>query len=260
MRHAKAPLSAAFKPLSPIALEAQASGLAVIKHINRVLAPSHFQLKGCTCSPFGNFIATPHSPEDVDRLPGILPRILQDMFKVPFLHLTFDLSSLVVIYNLPLGPPGNWADPTAMALVLMAQNNYTELLPASPGCWLANPNCHKGATTSLRLSLSPQAKAAILKLGRSSLRDAPTLFAPLRLRKPNLTSVTLAGDSVIQRRGAVGPPQSAAPAARITPPTTILQLRPMRPTTASSAKVLTPPGHAGASTSIFSLRQDPRKP
>ncbi|KDQ05518.1 hypothetical protein BOTBODRAFT_182496, partial [Botryobasidium botryosum FD-172 SS1] len=100
----KTPLSAAFKPLSPIALEAQASGLAVIEHINRVLASSHFQLKGCAWSPFGNFIATPHSPEDVDRLPGILPRILQDMFKVPFLHLTFDLSSLVVIYNLPLGP------------------------------------------------------------------------------------------------------------------------------------------------------------
>ncbi|KDQ21174.1 hypothetical protein BOTBODRAFT_168503 [Botryobasidium botryosum FD-172 SS1] len=133
---AKAPLSAAFKPLSPIAPEAQASGLAVIEHINRVLAPSHFQLKGCAWSPFGNFIATPHSPEDVDRLPRVLPRILQDMFKVPFSHLTFDLSSLVVVYNLPLGLPGNWTNPTAMALALMAQNNLTEPLPASSGRWL----------------------------------------------------------------------------------------------------------------------------
>ncbi|KDQ16189.1 hypothetical protein BOTBODRAFT_173105 [Botryobasidium botryosum FD-172 SS1] len=141
----------------------QASGLAVIKHINRVLAPSHCQLKGCAWSPFGNFIATPHSSEDVDRLPGILSRILQDMFKVPVLHLTFDLSLLVVVYNLPLGSPGEWTNPTAMALALMAQNNYTEPLPASPGRWLANPNRHKGATASLRLSLSPQAKAAILK-------------------------------------------------------------------------------------------------
>ncbi|KDQ11769.1 hypothetical protein BOTBODRAFT_176961 [Botryobasidium botryosum FD-172 SS1] len=162
---AKAPLSVAFKPLSPITPEAQASGLAVIEHINRVLTPSHFQLKGCAWSPFGNFIATPHSPEDVDRLPGILPRILQDMFKVPFSHLTFDLSSLVVVYNLPLGPSSNWTDPTTMALALMAQNNYTELLPASPGRWLANPDRHKGATASLHLSLSPQAKAAILKSG-----------------------------------------------------------------------------------------------
>ncbi|KDQ08017.1 hypothetical protein BOTBODRAFT_180251 [Botryobasidium botryosum FD-172 SS1] len=170
---AKAPLSAAFKPLSPIAPDAQASGLAVIEHINRVLAPSHFQLKGCAWSPFGNFIATPHSPEDVDRLPGILPRILQDMFKVPFAHLTFDLSSLVVVYNLPLGSPGKWTDPTAMALALMAQNNITEPLPASPGRWLANPDRHKGATASLRLSLSPQAKAAILKSGSLFFEGRP---------------------------------------------------------------------------------------
>ncbi|KDQ11878.1 hypothetical protein BOTBODRAFT_176878 [Botryobasidium botryosum FD-172 SS1] len=171
----KAPLSAAFKPLSPIAPEAQASGLAVIEHINRMLAPSHFQLKGCAWSPLGNFIATPHSPEDVDRLPRVLPRILQDMFKVPFSHLTFDLSSLVVVYNLPLGPSGNWTDPTAMALTLMAQNNYLEPLPASPGCWLANPDRHKGATASLRLSLSPQAKAAILKSGSLFFEGTPTL-------------------------------------------------------------------------------------
>ncbi|KDQ10931.1 hypothetical protein BOTBODRAFT_177823 [Botryobasidium botryosum FD-172 SS1] len=170
---AKAPLSAAFKPLSPIAPEAQASSLAVIEHINRVLAPSHFQLKGCAWSPFGNFIATPHSPEDVDRLPGILPRILQDMFKVPFSHLTFDLSSLVVVYNLPLGSPGKWTDPSAMALALMAQNNITEPLPASPGRWLANPDRHKGATASLRLSLSPQAKAAILKSGSLFFEGRP---------------------------------------------------------------------------------------
>ncbi|KDQ19703.1 hypothetical protein BOTBODRAFT_170759 [Botryobasidium botryosum FD-172 SS1] len=44
---AKDPLSAAFKPLTPIAPEAQASGIVVVKHINRLLAPSHFQLKGC---------------------------------------------------------------------------------------------------------------------------------------------------------------------------------------------------------------------
>ncbi|KDQ05530.1 hypothetical protein BOTBODRAFT_182476 [Botryobasidium botryosum FD-172 SS1] len=170
---AKAPLSAAFKPLSPIAPEAQASGLAVIEHINRVLAPSHFQLKGCAWSPFGNFIATPHSPEDVDRLPGILPRILQDMFKVPFSHLTFDISSLVVVYNLPIGPSGNWTNPTAMALALMAQNNITEPLPASSGRWLANPDRHKGTTASLRLSLSPQAKAAILKSGSLFFEGRP---------------------------------------------------------------------------------------
>ncbi|KDQ16962.1 hypothetical protein BOTBODRAFT_172574 [Botryobasidium botryosum FD-172 SS1] len=109
------PLSAAFKPLSPIASEAQASGLAVVEHINRLLAPLHFQLKGCAWSPFGNFIATPHSPKDVAKLPEALPRILQDMFKVQFSHLTFDSSSLVVIYNLPLGPAGNWTDPSTMA-------------------------------------------------------------------------------------------------------------------------------------------------
>ncbi|KDQ19001.1 hypothetical protein BOTBODRAFT_170971, partial [Botryobasidium botryosum FD-172 SS1] len=218
---AKTPLSAAFKPLSPIAPEAQASGLAVIEHINRVLAPSHFQLKGCAWSPFGNFIATPHSPEDVDRLPGILPRILQDMFKVPFSHLTFDLSSLVVVYNLPLGSPGKWTDPSAMALALMAQNNITEPLPASPGRWLANPDRHKGATASLRLSLSPQAKAAILKSGSLFFDGRPH-----------------------PRRGAVGPPQSAAPAARITPPITTPRSHPTHPTTASSAKAHTPLGHA----------------
>ncbi|KDQ15771.1 hypothetical protein BOTBODRAFT_173454, partial [Botryobasidium botryosum FD-172 SS1] len=234
---AKAPLSAAFKPLSPIAPEAQASGLAVIEHINRVLAPSHFQLKGCAWSPFSNFIATPHSPEDVDRLPGILPRILQDMFKVPFSHLTFDLSSLVVVYNLPLGPAGNWSDPSAMALALMAQNNITEPLPASPGRWLANPDRHKGATASLRLSLSPQAKAAILKSGSLFFEGRPH-----------------------PRRGAVGSPQSAAPAARITPPITILRSRPTRPTTASSAKALTPPGHAGALTGIFNSRPSRHSP
>ncbi|KDQ06048.1 hypothetical protein BOTBODRAFT_181947 [Botryobasidium botryosum FD-172 SS1] len=95
------------------------------------------------------------------------------MFKVPFSHLTFNLSSLVVVYNLPLGPPSNWTDPTAMALALMAQNNYTEPLPASPGRWLANPNRHKGATASLRLSLSPQAKAAILKSGSLFFEGRP---------------------------------------------------------------------------------------
>ncbi|KDQ11875.1 hypothetical protein BOTBODRAFT_176874 [Botryobasidium botryosum FD-172 SS1] len=169
----KAPLYVAFKLLSPITPEAQASSLAVIEHINWVLTPSHFQLKGCAWSPLGNFITTPHSPKDVDRLPRILPRILQDMFKVPFSHLTFDLSLLVVVYNLPLGPSGNWTDPTAMALTLMAQNNYTKLLPASPGRWLANPNRHKGATTSLHLSLSPQAKAAILKSGSLFFEGRP---------------------------------------------------------------------------------------
>ncbi|KDQ17369.1 hypothetical protein BOTBODRAFT_172416, partial [Botryobasidium botryosum FD-172 SS1] len=148
----KTPLSAAFKPLSPIALEAQASGLAVIEHINRVLASSHFQLKGCAWSPFGNFIATPHSPEDVDRLPGILPRILQDMFKVPFLHLTFDLSSLVVIYNLPLGPSGNWTDPTAMARTHGSKQLY-RTAPSFP--WLL------------------AAKAAILKSGSLFFEGRP---------------------------------------------------------------------------------------
>ncbi|KDQ16452.1 hypothetical protein BOTBODRAFT_172987 [Botryobasidium botryosum FD-172 SS1] len=133
--------------LSPkIALPIPGLWLAVIKHINHVLAPSYFQLKGCVWSPFSNFIATPHSPEDVDRLPRVLPRILQDMFKVPFLHLTFNLSSLVVVYNLPPSPSGQWTDPSAMASVLMTQNNITEPLPASPGRWLANPDCHKGAT------------------------------------------------------------------------------------------------------------------
>ncbi|KDQ06235.1 hypothetical protein BOTBODRAFT_181801 [Botryobasidium botryosum FD-172 SS1] len=161
----KTPLSAAFKPLSPIAPEAQTSGLAVVEHINRLLAPAHFQLKGVAWSPFGNFIATPHSAEDVAKLPEILPRILQDMYKVQFQHLTFDNSSLVVVYNLPLGPSDNWTDPSAMALALMAQNDISEPLPASPRCWLANPDRHKGSSASLRLSLSPQAKAAILKSG-----------------------------------------------------------------------------------------------
>ncbi|KDQ11768.1 hypothetical protein BOTBODRAFT_176960 [Botryobasidium botryosum FD-172 SS1] len=162
---AKDPLSAAFKPLTPIAPEAQASSIAVVEHINRMLAPSHFQLKGCTWSPFGNFIATPHLSEDVTKLPEILPRILLDMFKVEFHHLTFNTMSFVVIYNLPLSPPGGWADPLAIALALIAQNNILEPLPASPGRWLANPNCHKGATASLRLSLSPLIKVAILCSG-----------------------------------------------------------------------------------------------
>ncbi|KDQ05486.1 hypothetical protein BOTBODRAFT_182532 [Botryobasidium botryosum FD-172 SS1] len=161
----KDPLSAAFKPLTPIAPEAQASGIAVVEHINRLLAPSHFQLKGCAWSPFGNFIATPHLSEDVAKLPEVLPRILLDMFKVEFRHLTFDTSSFVVVYNLPLGPPGNWADPSSIALALMAQNNILEPLPASPGRWLANPDRHKGTTASLRLSLSPLMKAAILRSG-----------------------------------------------------------------------------------------------
>ncbi|KDQ10653.1 hypothetical protein BOTBODRAFT_177939, partial [Botryobasidium botryosum FD-172 SS1] len=162
---AKDPLSAAFKPLTPIAPEAQASGIAVVEHINRLLAPSHFQLKGCAWSPFGNFIATPHLSEDVAKLPEVLPRILLDMFKVEFRHLTFDNSSFVVVYNLPLGPPGNWADPSTIASALMAQNNIPEPLPASPGRWLANPDRHKGTTASLRLSLSPLMKAAILRSG-----------------------------------------------------------------------------------------------
>ncbi|KDQ10613.1 hypothetical protein BOTBODRAFT_178090 [Botryobasidium botryosum FD-172 SS1] len=163
---ARDPLSAAFKPLTPIAPEAQASGIAVVEHINRLLAPSHFQLKGCAWSPFGNFIATPHLSEDVAKLPEVLPRILLDMFKVEFRHLTFDNSSFVVVYNLPLGPPpGNWADPSTIALALMAQNNILEPLPASSGRWLANPDRHKGTTASLRLSLSPLMKAAILRSG-----------------------------------------------------------------------------------------------
>ncbi|KDQ06677.1 hypothetical protein BOTBODRAFT_181383 [Botryobasidium botryosum FD-172 SS1] len=162
---AKDPLSAAFKPLTPIAPEAQASSIAVVEHINRLLAPSHFQLKGCAWSPFGNFIATPHLSEDVAKLPEVLPRILLDMFKVEFRHLTLDTSSFVVVYNLPLGPPGNWADPSTIASALMAQNNILEPLPASPGRWLANPDRHKGTTASLRLSLSPLMKAAILRSG-----------------------------------------------------------------------------------------------
>ncbi|KDQ14979.1 hypothetical protein BOTBODRAFT_174180 [Botryobasidium botryosum FD-172 SS1] len=161
----KVPLSAAFKPLSPIAPEAQASGLAVVEHINRLLAPLHFQLKGCAWSPFGNFIATPHDSEDVPKLPEALPRILQDMYKVPFSHLTFDSTSFVVVYNLPLGPADNWTDPSTLALSLMAQNNISEPLPASPGRWLANPDRYKGTSASLRLSLSPQAKVTILKSG-----------------------------------------------------------------------------------------------
>ncbi|KDQ11467.1 hypothetical protein BOTBODRAFT_177302 [Botryobasidium botryosum FD-172 SS1] len=161
----KAPLSAAFKPLSPIAPETQTSGLAVVEHINRMLAPLHFQLKGCAWSPFGNFIATPHDSEDVPKLSEALPRILQDMYKVPFSHLTFNSNSFVVVYNLPLGPADNWTDPSALALSLMAQNNISEPLPASPGRWLANPDRHKGTSASLRLSLSPQAKATILKSG-----------------------------------------------------------------------------------------------
>ncbi|KDQ11299.1 hypothetical protein BOTBODRAFT_177343 [Botryobasidium botryosum FD-172 SS1] len=161
----KTPLSAVFKPLSPIAPEAQTSGLAIVEHINRLLAPAHFQLKGVAWSPFGNFIATPHVAEDVAKLPEILPRILQDMYKVQFQHLTFDISSLVVVYNLPLSPSDNWTDPSAMALALMAQNDIAEPLPASPGHWLANPDRHKGSSASLHLSLSPQAKAAILKSG-----------------------------------------------------------------------------------------------
>ncbi|KDQ20558.1 hypothetical protein BOTBODRAFT_169295 [Botryobasidium botryosum FD-172 SS1] len=147
---ARDPLSAAFKPLTPIAPKAQASGIA---------------LKGCAWSPFGNFIATPHLSEDVAKLPEVLPRILLDMFKVEFRHLTFDNSSFVVVYNLPLGPPGNWANPSTIALALMAQNNILEPLPASPGRWLANPDRHKGTTASLRLSLSPLMKAAILRSG-----------------------------------------------------------------------------------------------
>ncbi|KDQ15993.1 hypothetical protein BOTBODRAFT_173645 [Botryobasidium botryosum FD-172 SS1] len=162
---AKDPLSAAFKPLTPIMPKAQASGIAVVEHINRLLAPSHFQLKGCTWSPFSNFITTPHLSEDVAKLPEVLPRILLDMFKVEFRHLTFNTSSFVVVYNLPLGPPGNWTDPLTIALALMAQNNILELLPASPGRWLANPDRHKGTTASLRLSLLSLMKAAILRSG-----------------------------------------------------------------------------------------------
>ncbi|KDQ15230.1 hypothetical protein BOTBODRAFT_174086 [Botryobasidium botryosum FD-172 SS1] len=60
-----------------------------------------------------------------------------------------------------------------MALALMAQNNHNEPLPASPSCWLANPNRHKGATASLCLSLSPQAKAAILKSGSLFFEGRP---------------------------------------------------------------------------------------
>ncbi|KDQ18431.1 hypothetical protein BOTBODRAFT_171278 [Botryobasidium botryosum FD-172 SS1] len=161
----KDPLSAAFKPLTPIAPEAQVSGIAVVEHINRLLAPSHFQLKGCAWSPFGNFIAMPHLSEDVAKLPEVLPRILLDMFKVEFRHLTFDTTSFVVVYNLPLGSPGNWTDPSSIASALMAQNNILKPLPASPGRWLANPNRHKGASASLCLSLSPLIKAAIIRSG-----------------------------------------------------------------------------------------------
>ncbi|KDQ07274.1 hypothetical protein BOTBODRAFT_180874 [Botryobasidium botryosum FD-172 SS1] len=162
--HLRIPTSSLFTGLIPEALLV-ASGIAVVEHINRLLAPSHFQLKGCAWSPFGNFIATPHLSEDVAKLPEVLPRILLDMFKVEFRHLTFDNSSFVVVYNLPLGPPGNWADPSTIALALMAQNNILEPLPASPGRWLANPDRHKGTTASLRLSLSPLMKAAILRSG-----------------------------------------------------------------------------------------------
>ncbi|KDQ09643.1 hypothetical protein BOTBODRAFT_178862 [Botryobasidium botryosum FD-172 SS1] len=196
---AKDPLSAAFKPLTTIAPEAQASGIAVVEHINRLLAPSHFQLKGCTWSPFGNFIAMPHLSEDVAKLPEVLPRILLDMFKVEFRHLTFDNSSFVVVYNLPLGPP------------------------ASPDRWLTNPDCHKGTTASLRLSLSPLMKAAILHSGTLFFDGCPH-----------------------PRRGAVRPTQSAAPACRATPPTTIMLLHPMRHNSASFAKALTPPGPAAS--------------
>ncbi|KDQ13090.1 hypothetical protein BOTBODRAFT_175952 [Botryobasidium botryosum FD-172 SS1] len=157
--------SAAFKPATPIAPDAQASGYATIQHVNRLLAPFHFQLKGLVWSPFGNLIATPNSPQFVEKSKEVLPGIFLDMFKVAFAPLSFDDRSNVVVYNLPLGSADRWTDPSAMASLLMAQNDIAEPIPIESARWLANPARHKGATASLRLSLPPQLRAAILKSG-----------------------------------------------------------------------------------------------
>ncbi|KDQ12193.1 hypothetical protein BOTBODRAFT_176716 [Botryobasidium botryosum FD-172 SS1] len=157
--------SAAFKPATPIAPDAQASGYATIQHVNRLLAPFHFQLKGLVWSPFGNLIATPNSPQFVEKSKEVLPGIFLDMFKVAFAPLSFDDRSNVVIYNLPLGTADHWTDPSAMASLLMAQNDIVEPIPIESARWLANPARHKGVTASLRLSLPPQLRAAILKSG-----------------------------------------------------------------------------------------------
>ncbi|KDQ11877.1 hypothetical protein BOTBODRAFT_176877 [Botryobasidium botryosum FD-172 SS1] len=140
--------SAAFKPATPIAPDAQASGYATIQH-----------------SPFGNLIATPNSPQFVEKSKEVLPGIFLDMFKVAFAPLSFDDRSNVVVYNLPLGSADRWTDPSAVASLLMAQNDIAEPIPIESARWLANPARHKGATASLRLSLPPQLRVAILKSG-----------------------------------------------------------------------------------------------
>ncbi|KDQ17371.1 hypothetical protein BOTBODRAFT_172420 [Botryobasidium botryosum FD-172 SS1] len=157
--------SAAFKPAAPIAPDAQASGYATIQHVNRLLAPLHFQLKGLVWSPFGNIVATPNSPQFIEKSKEVLPGIFLDMFKVAFAPLSFDDRSNVVVYNLPLGTADRWTNPLAMASLLMAQNNIVEPIPTKSARWPANPTRHKGAMASLRLSLPPQLRAAILKSG-----------------------------------------------------------------------------------------------
>ncbi|KDQ13614.1 hypothetical protein BOTBODRAFT_175333 [Botryobasidium botryosum FD-172 SS1] len=157
--------SAAFKPATPIAPDAQASGYATVQHVNRLLAPFHFQLKGLVWSPFGNIIATPNSPQFVEKSKEVLLGIFLDMFKVVFMPLSFNDHSNVVIYNLPLGSADCWTDPSAMASLLMAQNDIAEPIPIESVHWLANPTHHKGATAFLHLSLPPQLQAAILKSG-----------------------------------------------------------------------------------------------
>ncbi|KDQ11873.1 hypothetical protein BOTBODRAFT_176872 [Botryobasidium botryosum FD-172 SS1] len=143
----------------------------------------------------------PHSSEDITKLPEVLPRILQDMFKVKFSHLTFDTSSYVVVYNLPLGSIWNWINPSVMAMALLTQNNITKSLPASPRCWLANPDRHKGASTSLCLSLLPQLKVAILKSGLLFFDGCPhpvRTFTAVKTKPNQCWRLTLASHPLLE--------------------------------------------------------------
>ncbi|KDQ19702.1 hypothetical protein BOTBODRAFT_170757 [Botryobasidium botryosum FD-172 SS1] len=223
--------SVAFKPATPIAPDAQASGYTTIQHVNCLLAPFHFQLKGLVWSPFGNPIATPNSPQFVKKSKEVLPGIFLDMFKVAFTPLSFDDCSNMVIYNLPLGPADNWTDPLAMASLLMAQNDITEPIPTESARWLANPAHHKGATASLRLSLPPQLRAAILKSGTLFLEGRPHPVRPSTAPKTLPNQCHKLPPSV----GSV-PPAILPPITRPLPPT--------RLTSAPSAKALTPRGPA----------------
>ncbi|KDQ17902.1 hypothetical protein BOTBODRAFT_171606 [Botryobasidium botryosum FD-172 SS1] len=234
--------SAAFKPATPITPDAQASGYTTIQHINHLLAPSHFQLKGLMWSPFSNLITTPNSPQFVEKSKEVLPGIFLDMFKVAFAPLSFDDRSNMVVYNLPLGSADRWTDPLAMASLLMAQNDIAEPIPTESARWLANPARHKGATASLCLSLPPQLQAAILKSGTLFLEGWSHLVQSFTVPKtlPNQCRKCwkLRHSEAWCRKAT---PVCGSAAASI-PPLITRPLPPMCPISAPSAKVLTPPG------------------